>query len=444
MDLGDTGTNDDLDGILHALDEADAAVRAMYRQLAGDPDLAGECEPKLKELHGRRLDLAQRVGLVVLARRRASAHVEEAPTEPTPAVAEPVVAGANGATVEPESKPEPEPEPTSDDGPPASVPANGAQVAQWKSKVRTTGLGAGMSAAPSTATASAFVLHELMETVGPPRSLEASVGIIDEVDALNDVATDDKQALWARLTKNTQQLWLSMLVARTRALKNLASVTPEMKSRVKVIISRYPPWAKEHAPGHVNGMQAKHEPMNGSWAQDARDDWDALNRLLGEEPVVRSPGAPKKKPKRTERDDDGPEIDPAWRLLPTVRGRKAIIVGGDPREPNRERLERAFQLASLEWPPIDGPRKVDAIAERIHRGTYDIVLVLQPYVAHKQSNAIIEAAKESAVPWALVEGYGVSAVKLGLERFLGGPRSGASLPHADDDDGQDAMNKGRG
>ena len=103
------------------------------------------------------------------------------------------------------------------------------------------------------------------------------------------------------------------------------------------------------------------------------------------------------------------------------------MLGGDPREPNRQRIERAFQLASLEWPPIDGPRKVDPVVERIGEGTYGLVLVLQPFVAHRQAEPIIEAAKEASTPWALVEGYGVSAVKLGLERFLGGPRSGTSL-----------------
>jgi hypothetical protein len=181
-------------------------------------------------------------------------------------------------------------------------------------------------------------------------------------------------------------------------------------------------------------MQIKHGPVLGSWAQDARHLWGALTDSLGDEVVVRASLSAKKKAKRTEHDDDDdarPEIDPAWALLPMVHGRRAIVVGGDPREPNRERLERAFQFASLEWPPVDGPRKVDAIVERIRRGTYDIVLVLQPFVAHKQSNAIIEAAKETAVPWALVQSYGIAAVKLGLERFLGGPRSGVTLPVED-------------
>src|ERR1019366_7102957 len=61
----------DVDALLVELEEADGAVRALYRELAADPDLAGEYEPRLKDLHARRLDLAQRVGLASLASRRA-------------------------------------------------------------------------------------------------------------------------------------------------------------------------------------------------------------------------------------------------------------------------------------------------------------------------------------------------------------------------------------
>ena len=146
-----------------------------------------------------------------------------------------------------------------------------------------------------------------------------------------------------------------------------------------------------------------------------------------------------KQAKRTGHDDaDEPDLDPAWRVLPLVRGRKAILLGGDPREPNRERLEQALQLSSLEWPSIDGPRKVESVVERIGKQAYGLVLVLQTFVAHKQSEPIIEAAKAAGIPWALVAGYGVQAVKLGLERFLGGPRSGVSASHEDDPEGHDA------
>jgi hypothetical protein len=148
----------------------------------------------------------------------------------------------------------------------------------------------------------------------------------------------------------------------------LPSTGDATKARVKEIIGRYPPWAKAHSPGHVNGMQVKRAPVHGSWAHDARDGWKALDDLLGEEFEPPSSVVPKKKAKRTASEDvDEPDIEPGWRLLPLVRGRTAILLGGDPREPNRERLERAFQLASLEWPSIEGPRKVEAAVERIRR-----------------------------------------------------------------------------
>jgi hypothetical protein len=270
-----------------------------------------------------------------------------------------------------------------------------------------------------------------MQTLGAPRDLDGTLGVIEEVDALDDIASDAHRGRWARLPKPTQQLWLSMLVARTRGLRELPSTTLETRGRVKTVIARYPAWAKEHVPGHVNGLQLKHAPLHGSWADDARRHWDALSAVLGEESVVRAPAAPKKKAKRAASDDeDTPEIDATWRLHPVVHGRKAILLGGDPREPNRERLERAFQLASLEWPPIDGPRKVDSIVGRIRKSTYGLVVVLQPFVSHAEAEPIIEAAKSVGIPWALVEGYGVTAVRLGLERFLGGPQSGEPLTRA--------------
>jgi hypothetical protein len=437
MNPGDPATSDDLEGPLRALDEVDADLRALYRQLAEDPDLAGEHEPRLKDLHARRLDLAQQVGLVTLARRRASAKLDEHQPASTPAgvAAASPTTDANGLT----NVREPEPAPPSEESaPPSAPPASDAQLAQWKSKIRSTGLGVRLNDAPSAATAWPLVLHDLMGTLGPPRVLDTTVDVIEETEALDAVGMPARQAQWARLPRNAQQAWLSVLVARTRALKELPPASDSTKAKVKEIIGRYPPWAKEHSPGHVNGMQVKHSPMHGSWVEDARASWTILNELLSDELGTPLPAAARKKAKRAGHDQvDEPDVDLAWRLLPLVRGHHAIVLGGDPREPNRERLERAFQFASLEWPAIDGPRKVDSVVSRINKGTYGLVLVLQPFVAHMESEPIIEAAKATGTPWALVEGYGVQAVKLGLERFLGGPRSGVSL--AEDNDAERAQ-----
>ncbi len=59
-----------------------------------------------------------------------------------------------------------------------------------------------------------------------------------------------------------------MLVARTRGLKELPSVSQDTRARLSAIIKRYPPWAKTYNPGHVNGMQVKHSPARRSWAED--------------------------------------------------------------------------------------------------------------------------------------------------------------------------------
>ncbi|MGH7298516.1 MAG: hypothetical protein ACRELB_26485, partial [Polyangiaceae bacterium] len=300
---------------------------------------------------------------------------------------------------------------TESDGAPPADRASDADLAAWKDSVRARGLGAGLRLAPSDTTAWPLVLHQIMETVGPPRAIDASVEAIEEVEALDAVATDDLRDLWARLPKHVQQLWLSMLVARTRALRESASAPRETLDRAKIVVARYPAWAKKHVPGHVNGLQLKHAPLRGSWAQDGRDHWDALCQLLGDEGgVAPSKAAPRRKHARPdhEHNDDGSDLDPTWRLLPLVRGMKAIVVGGDPREPNRQRLERALGLASLEWPPIDGPRKVDSIVGRIRKGTYWLVIVLQAFVAHAESEPVVDAAKSAGTPWALADGYGVA------------------------------------
>ena len=275
-----------------------------------------------------RTDLAQRVGLAMLARRRASVQGIEAPCEPTPPVLEPgsKTGDANGAAVEAAS----ESGPTPDESRPASAPASDADLAKWKSNVRSAGLGVGLNRAPSDSTAWPLVLHELMETLGPPKTLDTGVDVIEETDALDAVGTPSRQAQWARLPRNAQQAWLSVLVARTRSLKEVPSASAGTKAKVKEIIGRYPPWAKAHTPGHVNGMQVKHVPMHGSWAQDGQSYWGILDDLLGEELEAHAPPASKKRPKRSSRDEDDETsaIDPAWRLLPLVRGQRAVILGG--------------------------------------------------------------------------------------------------------------------
>jgi hypothetical protein len=258
-----------------------------------------------------------------------------------------------------------------------------------------------------------------MDELGPPRDLNADA--LGETDALDAVGQADALERWAQLPREDQRLWLAMLVARTRALRE-RPLGADLRDRTRDIISRYPPWAKQHQPGHVNGMRAEHRPIGGTWAEDARRYWDALSRALVLDDVsARTEQGPPKKKRPTGGGEAEPDvvIDPDWPHWPAVRDRRALVAGGDPRDASRRRLEQVFGLRSLEWPELDAPRKLAAVAQRIRHRTIELVIVLQPFVSHNESNTLIVAAKDADTPWLLTEGYGVTSVKRAVERFLG-------------------------
>jgi hypothetical protein len=391
----------DVEELLLALGATDERLRALYRSLADDPGLAEAHDTELHTLHTTRRSLAERVGLALLAERRAS-------TGP-PAVVEPTETGDPTAPAPTEA--------LSDEASP-DPPASAEMIDAWKRDAHENGLGRAAYVDRFEVTWEA-VLDKLMTRLGPPRDLD--VELADELDALDDIGREPIINEWTALRRDAQQLWLGMLVARTRAMKLVIGLPVTQRARVKTIISRYPPWAAEHRPGHVHGLRVDHDPLHETWGNDARALWDALRSMLDDERPKAASSGPKRR--RAEREDHTETserpIDPAWPLWPAVRGRRALIVGGDPREPNRQRLERMFDLASLEWPDIAGPRRVEAIVARIKRKTVDVVFVLTGFVDHKQSEPIIAAAKESGIAWALSESYGVTSVKAGLDRFLG-------------------------
>jgi hypothetical protein len=51
-------------------------------------------------------------------------------------------------------------------------------------------------------------------------------------------------------------------------------------------------------------------------------------------------------------------------------------------------------------------------------GAYDLVVVVTTLISHPEAESILDAAKQSRIRWAMVDGYGVAAVVQGLERFL--------------------------
>ncbi len=430
------------DALVADLDVVDRSVRDLYRRLADDPDLAAQHEAVLRELHAKRTELSHQVGMAALARWRAARVVlETTATEgPSADAAEPPATGVASEALIAEPPATHAEEPAVEATPPATAapppiepapvpippaPASDAQLAAFKSVVQAKGLGATALPTPSSTPSPSvqkpwpITLHELMCLLGPRETdLDDAVALVEELDALDEVATRERQLQWVRFPIEVQKHWLSHLVARTRAMRDHPS-SEGVLDRLKKIRAVYPQWAREFVPGHVNGLQLKHMPINGSWADDADEHWQALVEIVGQEvPQARKVPPTRKKKERAVVEEEPAVVEPDWPLLPITRGKTAVIVGGAPKEPNRDRLETFLRLATLEWPVIDGPRKVEAVAQRIAKGTYDVVLIVQAHISHPEAERILAAAKASRTRWAMAEGYGATAVRQGLERFL--------------------------
>ncbi len=150
------------------------------------------------------------------------------------------------------------------------------------------------------------LLRDLMLGVGEPRDLTLDAGLLQEVEALEVATQLGEQERWKNLSRDLQRGWLSMMVARTRGLKERIPLPPGMWGRINQVLIRYPVYAKSAAPGHVNGLQAAHKAEGKSWRIDATVCWQALVQELSA-PETASNGATKHV--RVVADDDTEEAD---------------------------------------------------------------------------------------------------------------------------------------
>ena len=119
-------------------------------------------------------------------------------------------------------------------------------------------------------------------------------------------------------------------------------------------------------------------------------------------------------------DDRSPPLPPDWAWWGRTRHRRGVLVGGDPREVNRERLEHAFGFAELDWVGADFKRNnLQTVRDRVRAGKLDLVIILGSFVGHDADDVILPAARECAVDWVHVDkGYGIVRVRRAIERFL--------------------------
>jgi len=115
-----------------------------------------------------------------------------------------------------------------------------------------------------------------------------------------------------------------------------------------------------------------------------------------------------------------PELPADWAWWPFTKDQRALIVGGDPREPNRLRLERAFGFSELEWVGAEYKRNnLHGVRDRVRSGRVDLVLLLTRFTGHDADQIIIPACREMNVGFVCVpHGYGVVRVRQAIERFL--------------------------
>lgn len=118
-------------------------------------------------------------------------------------------------------------------------------------------------------------------------------------------------------------------------------------------------------------------------------------------------------------DDPTSRLPDDWPLRERVAGLRAVVTGGDRRPEARERIEEAFQFENLNWYTGRDMRRIQSLTRRIEQGSVDLVLILRDFISHKAADAVADACDGSdARPVWIDSGYGVSQIRLALERFL--------------------------
>lgn len=113
-----------------------------------------------------------------------------------------------------------------------------------------------------------------------------------------------------------------------------------------------------------------------------------------------------------------------WVEAATLAGKRLVLVGGDRQARPCERLQARLPNTTVDWIETSrssGVRQVQALVGSINRGCVDVVLIVQRFLSHKVSDAVMDAAKASpcAVQFGLVHrGYGLSQIHRALARAI--------------------------
>jgi len=125
-----------------------------------------------------------------------------------------------------------------------------------------------------------------------------------------------------------------------------------------------------------------------------------------------------------EREAEAKDVAPVVFVIPEdwpwfwlTRGKRAVMVGGDPREQNRDRIEKAFGFSELVWDSSqNAPRTIQALRESIERDGVDFLIILSGLAGHDINNLLIPACNSSKTPYVRIpRGYGIQRIRTEIE-----------------------------
>lgn len=120
-----------------------------------------------------------------------------------------------------------------------------------------------------------------------------------------------------------------------------------------------------------------------------------------------------------DRTDQADPVPLDWPWWGHTRNKRAIMLGGGPRELARHRLERAFEFRSFEWFDADrAALDLSTLRARVAVGDVDMLIVHARFLPHEVLRVLLTACREHGVDWVSIDhGHGVERIRSAIERF---------------------------
>lgn len=125
---------------------------------------------------------------------------------------------------------------------------------------------------------------------------------------------------------------------------------------------------------------------------------------------------------KTDEMESDPSIDalgPAWPWFALTSGKRALIVGGEERPRQLERLRTVFKFASLDWHVTEGSiTPLRQAVAKIQSGKVDLVLMIHRWCGHDADRLLKPACTKSGAAFIPVQGgHSVTGVSVALEKY---------------------------